>query len=252
VGKLTAPGNLAPQEFWEEDYYQGMELPLRPNPHYPAERCLIHALEELASVPRGAQVLELGCSPARWLVWYAERFGALVTGLESSPTGVTLSRENLSAAGVGGDIREGDFFRAEIGKFDLVLSLGFIEHFDDVPAAFARHVSFVKQGGRLVIGMPNFRGLIGFFQRWADPDYLAMHNRDAMDPSPYQRLAAQGGMRLDAVRFIGGLDPDMVRVSRLSARLALMPLRLWRKLRPSDHVNGRSISSYLVMTFTRL
>jgi hypothetical protein len=73
-----------------------------------------------------------------------------------------------------------------------------------------------------------------------------------MDPSLYREIASGLGMRLDSVRYIDGIDPDMVRISRLSARLALMPFRVWRKLRLSDHVNGRSISSYLVLTFTRL
>ena len=36
-----------------------------------------------------------------------------------------------------------------------------------------------------------------------------------------------------------------------SARFALMPLRLWRMLRVSDHVNGRLVSSYLLLAFTR-
>ena len=135
--------------------------------------------------------------------------------------------------------------------FRSVLSFGFIEHFDDVAGTFARHRDFMEQDGRIVIGMPNFRGLMGLFQRWADPTYLALHNQRAMDAGIYRDLATQQGLRLDDVRYIDGIDPDMVRVSRLSARLALMPLRAARLLRPTDHLNGRLISSYLVMTFTR-
>lgn len=250
--QVEVPANLAPREFWEEDYYHGLRLPVRPDPDYPFERCMMRALEELAPVPAGAQVLELGCAPARWLIWYAERFGAVVTGLESSPKGVALSRENLATAGIGGEIHEGDFFTAETGEFDLVLSIGFIEHFNDVPAAFARHLTYLRPRGRMVVAMPNFRGLIGFLQRWADLDYLAMHNRRAMDTSLYRRLASEHGVSLDAVRYVGGIEPDMVRVSRLAPRLALMPLRVWRKFEASDHVNGPLISSYLVMTFTRV
>lgn len=249
---VEAPANLASQEFWEEDYYRGLKLPVRPELSYPFERCLMRTFEAHVPVASGARVLEIGCAPARWLVWYAERFDAQVTGLESSPRGVLLSRDNLSAAGVSGEIFEGDLFTAELGKFDLVFSIGVIEHFDDIPAAFARHAAFVDEGGILVVGMPNFRGLIGLLQRWADRDYLVLHNQTAMDPRRYPKLAQDNGLRLNEAHYIDGIDPDMVSVSRLSARLALMPLRALRMLRLSDHVNGRLISSYLVMAFARL
>jgi SAM-dependent methyltransferase len=251
VSAVEAPGNLAPEEFWEDEYYRGLELPVRPDPDYPYERCLMRALEQMAPATRGASVLELGCAPARWLVWYAERFGAHVTGLESSPKGVVLSRENLAAAAVSGEIREGDFFTAELGEFDLVLSLGFIEHFDDLSAAFARHVAFLKPGGKLVVGVPNFRGLIGSLQRWSNRDFLALHNQQAMEPRRYEQLASEHGLASDATRYVDGIDPDLVKVSRLSVRLALMPLRVWRMFGLSERINGPLISSYLVMTFVR-
>jgi SAM-dependent methyltransferase len=250
---VNEPANLATKDFWEEDYYRGIELPARPDPGYPFDRCLARALEEMAPVRRDARIVEIGCAPARWLVWYAERFGASVVGLEYSRKGAELARRNLASAGVTGEVHEGDLFSDDvsIGMFDLVLSLGVIEHFDDIPAAFARHVAFVGEGGRLVLGMPNFRGLIGFLQRWADRDHLELHNRDAMNPDLYAALADARGLRLEAVRYLDGVDPDMVRVSRLSARVALMPLRVWRKLRVSDRVNGRLISSYLLLVFAR-
>ena len=250
---MGAPTNLAKRDFWEEDYYRGIDLPARPDPNYPYERCLMRTLEELAPVSAGARVLEVGCAPARWLVWYAERFGARVTGLEYSAKGAALSRANLSAGGVDGEIIEGDFISQDVvlDQFDLVLSLGVIEHFDDVPAAFARHAMLVDKGGKLVLGVPNFRGLIGIFQRWADREYLALHNQRAMAPQLYKEIVASHGLRLERVRYFDGIDPDMVRATRVSARVALMPLRLWRKLKMSDHVNGRFISAYVVLTFTR-
>jgi SAM-dependent methyltransferase len=211
----------------------------------------MRSLEELAPVVQGTRVLELGCAPARWLVWYAERFGALSVGLESSSMGASISRRNLVAAGVPGEIHEGDLLTADLGTFELVLSLGVIEHFTDVRAAFAQHAAFVKRGGRLVLGMPNFRGLTGFFQRWADPEQLALHNQAAMDVRLYEGLAAKHGLRMDAVRYVDGIDPDLIKVSRLSARLVLMPFRALRMLRLSDHLNAPMVSSYLVVRFAR-
>jgi SAM-dependent methyltransferase len=251
VDRMRQPADLAGNEFWEETYYRAIRLPARPSANLPFERCLMRALEEVAPASAGAEVLEIGCAPARWLVWYSERFEAHVTGLESSSRGAAISRDNLSASGVVGSIREGDFFSANVGVFELVFSLGVIEHFDDVEAAFARHLSFVGEGGRLVIGVPNFRGLTGLFQRWGDREFLALHNTDAMVPELYRRLAHDHGLTIDAVRYLDGFDPDMVNVSRLTTRLALMPFRALRMLAPMDYVNGRFVSSYLLMAFTR-
>lgn len=250
---MEGPANLATKNFWEDDYYRGIEIPARPDPDFPYERCLARALEELAPVAHGARVLEVGCSPARWLLWYAERFGAAVTGLEYSAAGVRLSRENLAAAGIDGEIHEGDFFSDDLalGMFDLVLSLGFIEHFDDIPTAFARHVDFAGDGGRMAIGMPNFRGLTGLLQAWSDRTYLKLHNTRAMDADLYWELAGDHGMRVEAVRYVDGADPAMIRAGRRSAQAALIPLTMWRRLRLSDHVNHRLISSYMLLTFSK-
>ena len=96
---MQEPANLATNQFWEEDYYRGVEIPARPDPTFPFERCLASALEELAPVRPKATVLEVGCAPARWLVWYAERFGARVTGIEYSPKGAELSRQTSTPPG---------------------------------------------------------------------------------------------------------------------------------------------------------
>ena len=250
---MEGPTNLATQDFWEDDYYRGIEIPARPDPDFTFERCLARALEEVAPVKPGTRVLEIGCAPARWLLWYAERFGANVTGLESSPKGVQLSQENLAAGGVDGEIVKANFLSEglSLGAFDLVLSLGVIEHFDDVPHAFARHAAFVAEGGRLVIGMPNFRGLIGLIQKFSDPELLSMHNTEAMQPQRYPQLANESGMSLEDTRYIDGADPAMLVVKVRAMQAAVLPLQLWRRLRFSDRVNHRLISSYLLLTFVR-
>jgi SAM-dependent methyltransferase len=253
VGALseTRPANLAEKSFWEDDYFADVSLPARPDPQTPFDRTLAHELERAAPLAHGQSVIEIGCSPARWLVWYAERFGARPVGVEYSAKGAALSRRNMAAAGVEGEVREGDFFSDAIGseRHDLVLSLGFIEHFDDLERAFARHADFVKPGGRVAIGVPNFRGLTGLLQRWGDPALLALHNRDAMRPALYREFAPRHGLELESTAYIDGVDPYMVRVSRRGPAVVLLPLSRLRRLKVAERVNGRLISSYLLMTF---
>lgn len=247
----TADTNLAGKDFWTEDYLAHVSLPARPDATMAFERCLAAALAQDAAVASGASVIEAGCAPAKWLVFYAEHFGAQVTGIEYTEHGAALSTANLRATGVLGEIRHGDFFALPPTEHDLVLSLGFIEHFDDLEGAFARHVRFLAPGGLLVIGVPNYTGLFGAVQRWTDPAHLALHNVDAMAPPLYRRLAAGHGLSVRSQRYIGGPDPAIIRLGRQRGRLATSPLGLARRLPALDRVNHRLLSSYLLTVMQR-
>lgn len=250
---MTGPpdSNLADETFWAEDYLAGVQLPARPDPAMAFERCLAAGLARDAPVSRGRRVIEFGCAPAKWLVFYAEHFEAQVSGIEYTERGTALSVANLEATGVHGEIHHADVFELPPSEHDLVLSLGFIEHFTDLEAAFTRHVEFLAPGGLLVIGVPNYAGLLGVVQRWTDPAHLALHNLAAMRPDLYSRLAAQHGLTVRSQRYLGGPDPAIIRLGRQRGRLATSPLDIVRRLRAMDRVNHRLLSSYLLTVLQR-
>jgi SAM-dependent methyltransferase len=243
---------LASEEFWEETYLSQVALPARPDEAFQFERVLRDALAGHAPAAPGESVIEVGCAPATWLGFYAERFGARVTGIEYTGHGAELSRRNLAALGVEGEIVHGDFFAVEPAPHDLVLSLGFIEHFDDLEGTFARHAAFVAPGGRLVLGVPNYRGLMGVLQRIGDPAHLAMHNTKAMDPALWRRLGAEHGLQVEFEGYLDGPDPAILAVS--PRRRWFMPvvtlLELVRAL-GGRRLNSRRLSAYLLVVLRR-
>jgi SAM-dependent methyltransferase len=241
------PEALTDQEFWEEEYiWTDVALPARPDGSFSFDRALMTAFAGHAAPAAGESVLEIGCAPAKWLVHLAERYDAAVEGVEYSPKGAAVSRDNLAACGVRGTIHTEDFFAFDADPVDMVVSLGFIEHFDDTASVFARHVRLVKPGGRLVIGVPNFRGLNGVLQRLGDPPYLALHNRDAMRPALYRELAARHGLRELFLDYIGGPDPVIVRSHRAPITAVVLAGRRIRRLRLTDRINHPWLSSYLL------
>jgi SAM-dependent methyltransferase len=248
---MSAPVNLADERFWVEDYLDGTRLPARPDPAIAFERSLSEALAAHAPVDPGADVFEVGCAPARWLVFYAERFGARPAGIEYTKQGVELSRRNLAAAGVQGEILHGDFFSVDPVAADLVLSLGFIEHFDDLDAAFARHLDFVRPGGTLVIGVPNYRGPLGSIQRLTDPAHLAMHNLEAMRPTWTRRLAVEQGLAITWQGYLNGLDPAILSLGRRWVLPAIVMLEQLHARGPSRRWNRPRLSSYLLTVLHR-
>jgi SAM-dependent methyltransferase len=255
---MGSPVNISEKSFWENDYYWARaKLPCRADMGFSFDRSLARALAAHAPALTGEDVLEVGCAPAKWLLYYAERFGARVSGIEYSEKGVRLSRENLAAAGVVGEVHEANFFELAPEPHDLVLSIGFIEHFDDPSEVLRRHLDFVAPGGRLAVGVPNLRGLNGALQRLAEPAYLAMHNTAAMRPALFRDFARSHDLELMHLGYLGGFDPAIIYLNRgplLSPRRAIpgavtLVEGRYRKLAIADRIEHRWLSSYLLAVY---
>lgn len=246
------PTRLVEKTFWEQEYYwSDSELPCRPDPGLPFDRALGAALRELAGVGPEHSVIEIGCAPAKWLVHIAEHTGARVEGIEYSEQGARLSAANLRMCGVDGAIHQADFFTHETSGYDLVVSLGFIEHFQELEEVFARHVAFMAPGGRLLLGVPNFRGLNGLLQRRSDPAYLALHNLRAMDPAELRRLGERSGLELLDQRYLGGPDAVIVKPGPWWVKGVVLAEGRLRRLAISEHMSHRWLAPYLLTTYRK-
>ncbi len=254
----TPPVNIVEKSFWENEYYWAdAKLPCRADMEFAFDRSLARALVTHAPARPGESVLEVGCAPAKWLIFYAERFGARVAGIEYSEKGARISRENLLAADVAGEIHEVDFFEVQPRPHDLVVSIGFVEHFHDLDRVLERHLEFVAPGGRLAVGVPNLRGFNGALQRLAEPRYLELHNRAAMYPSLYRGFARAHRLELLHLGYLGGFDPAIICLSRgslfspgraIPGAVTLIERR-FRALAVADRLEHRWLSSYLLAIY---
>jgi 2-polyprenyl-3-methyl-5-hydroxy-6-metoxy-1,4-benzoquinol methylase len=127
---------------------------------------------------REAALIEIGCARSAWLPCFHRDFGFRVCGLDYSEIGCRQAQEVLSAAGVDGEIICADLFAPPQrlrGRFDVVVSFGVVEHFENTAAALAACAAFVRPGGRMVTLIPNMHGAVGALQRWADRSVYDTH-----------------------------------------------------------------------------
>jgi 2-polyprenyl-3-methyl-5-hydroxy-6-metoxy-1,4-benzoquinol methylase len=167
-------------------------------------------------------VLEIGCAPGKLLLWCASK-GARVAGVDYSARGIKQTRELFDDLGVPIDLRHEDVFNTSFGdgSFDLVYSLGVIEHFDDPREIVRAHVRLAKPGGKVIIAIPNYGGWYGSVQRWMDAELLAIHNLQIMSASALKDLAPKDLSRSVEGYTFGRFSPWVWSwTSRFSARLS--------------------------------
>lgn len=123
-------------------------------------------------------VLEIGCANSIWPIYFHKYFNADVYGLDYSEVGCEKSRNLLKHYNIPGEIYCADLFSPPadlLQKFDLVVSFGVVEHFEDTSYCLKSCAAFVKPGGILLTLIPNIPGIIGFVQRFVDREVYDVH-----------------------------------------------------------------------------
>lgn len=125
------------------------------------------------------RVLELGGGGSSWLAYLASRFpSSKFVGLDYSEAGCKLLKDYADEHGLNNlDYRCMDFFEddSSLGMFDLVYSLGVVEHFVDLVRILARFKSFVAPNGIMMTVVPNMAGVIGQLTRLYNKGIYDIH-----------------------------------------------------------------------------
>lgn len=123
------------------------------------------------------EFLELGCAPGRWLHYFAVEFGYKVSGIDNSRRGVEITRKNLELLNIDATLFIGDALIYLFPKtFDVVFSLGLIEHFDPPSEIINKHLDLVNKSGYAIIGIPNLKHSLYFYlQRLMNKKVLEHH-----------------------------------------------------------------------------
>jgi 2-polyprenyl-3-methyl-5-hydroxy-6-metoxy-1,4-benzoquinol methylase len=181
---LSMSNALTTPEFWRDEFWKLDQASDLPDVTFDPRGLEFRAIDALLKrwLPRDGQrhCLEIGCHPGRYLWYFHDQFGYQVSGIEYVADACDSTREALQRAGVAAEIRYADVFDFDppgAERYDVVVSVGLVEHFVDIGPIVRRHVELLGPGGHVVVIVPNHRGLNGCILRTILPAAYARHNR---------------------------------------------------------------------------
>ncbi|CAM4103559.1 Methyltransferase domain-containing protein [Pedobacter westerhofensis] len=245
---------LTDRQFWV-DYWEsktGLSV------NIPADY-LFH--KELASIIKTQNVktaIELGGFPGYYAVFLKKYFKLDVTLLDyfvhQPVTNALLKANNLTENDI--HIIETDLFNHnEQQQYDLVLSCGLIEHFNDTKDIIQRHIHFLKPGGTLLITLPNFKALNGWFQKSFDKDNYDKHNISCMDPQLLAGICAEAGLEVVQAKYFGHFSLWLENEKQKPAGVRILKKSLWLAGKVFTKVfpfNSRQLSPYIILEARKL
>jgi 2-polyprenyl-3-methyl-5-hydroxy-6-metoxy-1,4-benzoquinol methylase len=180
---------LTTQDYWEtaQSKQPRMRLPSSWNVSTRDTKRLLRSY-----VKPGMELIEIGCAPGKMLSYCAAELRARVAGIDYSRTGMQHARELFETLHLLADLRCEDMFAHSFSRnsFDLVYSLGVIEHFEDPLPVVEIHTQLLKPGGVAIITIPNYGGLYGRLEKHFNSQDLAMHNLEIMNTTALRRMLA--------------------------------------------------------------
>jgi SAM-dependent methyltransferase len=203
---------------------------------------------------RGVETaIELGGFPGYYAVFLRKYFKLNVTLLDyfvhEPVTNDLLIANGLKPEDI--NIVETDLFNyTPKQQFDLVLSCGLIEHFNDTADIINRHIAFVKPGGTLFITLPNFKAVNGWFQKNYDKENYDKHNINCMDPDYLSAICKTAGLEVIQSRYFGRFSVWLENEKQKAVGTRLLKTSIWvagkllTKLMPFD---SKQLSPYIIL-----
>ena len=121
--------------------------------HWQYHTPLLDLVQEV--LPRGSRILDIGCGVGDTALLLAG-FGYRVTGIDREEPLIIRARESALRAGVDAAFERGDLMdlTSHYGRYDAVLSLGLMEHFDP-PEAARLLAEQARCGERVIVNIPS-------------------------------------------------------------------------------------------------
>jgi 2-polyprenyl-3-methyl-5-hydroxy-6-metoxy-1,4-benzoquinol methylase len=122
-------------------------------------------------------LIEVGSGSSAWLPFLAQEYNLEVSGLDYSETGCKICEENLKMLGINFDeIICEDVLKWDSGKkYDIIISFGVVEHFENPGEILKIMHSHLAENGLIITIVPNLLGISGKLTKYFLPDVYGIH-----------------------------------------------------------------------------
>jgi len=204
----TKDMGLTDPAYWD-DYWINRPLPAEIKKSKESE--ILNIFDRYLPKKSNLSILEIGGAPGQFLVYMHKNFGYKINCLDYSKIGGMITKKNFDLLNIPITVYQEDLFSRDLDLplFDIVYSLGFIEHFLDLDTVIEKHLELLKPGGILLIGVPNLRGINGWFLKRLSPKLFSKHNLSAMDISNWKNFENKFNLRVLFKGYVGGFEPSV-------------------------------------------
>jgi 2-polyprenyl-3-methyl-5-hydroxy-6-metoxy-1,4-benzoquinol methylase len=252
---------LVNDAFWD-NYWEYCKLPSVVDYTCSFDRCIAKKLKKvIVNNFKGKTILEVGCAPGKWLIFFAKEFGMIPFGIDYSQQGINLTKKNFEILNVDTfGLKSVDFLKAKPDVLhDIVISLGFVEHFSRPNFVIQKHINWLKKDGLLIIGIPNFMGVYRPIQKILSDRILQAHNLNIMNLEYFYNIENVFNVKLIEACYLGSFQPNMLIDENFNPKFYQKLINLFintfkkvRNIEFFDIINNKYISSYILAVYKKL
>jgi SAM-dependent methyltransferase len=186
-------GDAAGRNYWNSTWEKLPPVSTYDGPTYEYHSVLSRFLSNSG----GGDAVEIGCATGNHMIYINKEFGYRVDGIDYSDN-MEYVRANLAFNGVfNAKLFRQDFFEfTPPQQYDLVLSGGFAEHFDDYELVIRKHADWATPGGLVVIVVPNLTHIHKLLCGWFAPEILRVHRFPVMQRNVMRKTLEKTGLRI--------------------------------------------------------
>jgi cyclopropane fatty-acyl-phospholipid synthase-like methyltransferase len=150
-------------------------------------------------------IIEIGAYPGRYVAYLASKYQLLPTALDYN-SDVNKIRSSFEVMEVSNAKTIQTDFTAYVPeeKFDIIISLGFIEHFEKFNEILDRHLLYAHENSTFVITVPNKKYLRKWYGYACDYQNLKVHNLNCMTKQVFNDFAKRNNLKIHYLEYYGG------------------------------------------------
>jgi len=195
-------GNKSLEQFYDKVYVKGDKRHYTKLLFLQQKGLPLEESKALGAVAwRGKRVLDVGCGTGLLAYEIAKRGAAEVVGIDFSKTAITEAEILYRAANL-------SFLKQDVkdhrGTYDVIISLGTLEHMDDPLGALKLFKRHLRPGGNIVITSPNWSNPRGYMLqtlRFLFDAPITLADLHYLTPLDFERWSKKLGMKLEWETF---------------------------------------------------